>query len=234
MPTRRSAIRVAIVDDMQLFADVLRQLCRDNWEMDVVAIASTGKQAYSDIVRTKPSIVLLDLGLPDIDGVTLAAKINEALPATKIIVVSGTWTDYRIHRLSTVNVHGFVDKFAESLIGLRRAIELVDQGGTYFSPRYLLSSRRLRRSDSFLFKRLSRREQEVLLWVAQALTDEEIAIQLDLAPATVQTHRREIMRKLDLHTTPKLVRYGLELGLGIVEVHHGVARIRTRKASSLE
>ena len=231
--TPRSAIRVAIVEDMQLFADVLRHLCRDNWEMDVVAIASTGAQAYADIVRIKPSVVLLDLGLPDIDGVTLAAKINEALPSTRIIVVSGTWTDYLIHRLSTVNFHGFVDKFAESLIGLRRAIELVVQGGTYFSPRYLLSSRRLRSAETFLFMRLSVREQEILLWIAQALTDEEIAIQLNLAPTTAQTHRREIMRKLDLHTTPKLVRYGMELGLCIVETHHGVTSIRTHEPSRL-
>ena len=92
----------------------------------------------------------------------------------------------------------------------------------------------LRGSDTFYFNRLSRREQEVLVWVAQALTDDEIGMQLALAPSTVQTHRSENMRKLDLHTTPKLVRYGIELGLGIGEVYHGLKKIRTREPSPLD
>ncbi len=208
-----SAIRVAIVEDMQFLAETLGHLCSGCWGMDLVALAHTGNQGYADIVRTKPDVVLLDLGLPDIDGVTLAGKINAAVPTARIIVVSGSWNDYQIHRLRDVNLQGFVDKFAEGLMGLRRAIELVELGGTYYSPRYLLASCRLRRSETAFFKRLSLREQEVLLWAAQALSDEEIGVQLDLSTTTAQTHRREIMRKLNIHSTPKLIRYGMELGM---------------------
>ena len=122
----------------------------------------------------------------------------------------------------------------DGVLSIRRAIASISRGETYFSPGYLLASKRLRRSGTAFFKLLSARQQEILLWIAQSLTDEEIAAQLGLSVSTAKTHRREIMRKLDVSSTPKLIRYGLELGIGIVETKNGVTRIRTRQASSFD
>ncbi len=225
--TRIPSVRVAIVDAMQSIAQMLYYYCHRHWGLDVVSFSHTGLQALEEIIFTNPDVVLLDISLPDIDGITLIRKINAALPATRIIVVSAICSDYQLYALSEVEIHGFLDKFSDGLLNLRQAIASVSQNGTYFSPHYLRASRRLRRSDKAFFKLLSDREQEVLLWIAQALSDEEIATQLNLSVSTAKTHRREIMHKLNLPNTPKLIRYGLELGLGIVEHHNGVSRTRT-------
>jgi DNA-binding NarL/FixJ family response regulator len=210
-------IRVAIVEDMEGLAQMLHYFCLNLWGFDVVSLTYNGSQAYEEIVRTEPDIVLLDLKLPDADGATLAEKINAAVPSSRIIVVSGTFCDYQLHRLSTVKIHGFVDKFSDRLLTLDQTINLVHSGGTYFSPRYINASRRQRHSDTAFFKLLTAREQETLFWISQSLSDTEIAEQLRLTASTVQTHRREIMRKLNIHSTPKLIRFGLEIGMGTVD-----------------
>ena len=194
-------------------AELLALICGETWGFNLVAVSHTGKQGYEEIVRTKPDVVLLDLGLPDISGVDLAAKINAAVPTARIIVVSGSWSGYMVHRLNEIKFQGFVDKGSDELTLMRRAIEIVHLGGTCFSPRFLLASRNLRHSKTAFFKRLSPREQEVLLWAAQTYSDEEIAVQLGISYYTAQTHRREIMRKLNIRSTPKLILYGMQLGI---------------------
>jgi two-component system response regulator NreC len=212
--THISSIRVAIVEDMLGIAQMLFYFCQRHWGLNVVSLAHTGVHAFEGITRTKPDVILLGLGLPDADSVALAGRINTAVPDARIIVISGTCCDYHLYRLGEVEIHGFVDNAADGLLSLRQAIALVNRGETYFSPRYLQASRRLRRSETAYFKLLSKREQEVLLWIARALSDDEIADQLDISAATAKTHRREIMRKLNVPNTPKLIRYGLDLGMG--------------------
>lgn len=211
-----SSIRVAIVEDQRCIADLVVCLCEQHWKLNVVAVAYTGAEGYRAIKQSKPDVVLLDLGLPDGDGVGLAARINTELPAAKIIVVSSLCNDYYLHRLSEVTIKGFLDKFADGLLSLRRAIDHVQRGGTYYSPRYLRATQRLKQSHHAFFKLLTDREQEVLLWISQSLTDEEISDQLEISLYTVRTHRQEIMRKLDIHSTPKLIRLGYELGMSPV------------------
>ena len=208
-----SSIRIAIVEDQQCFADLVVCLCEQHWKLQVIAVAATSAEAHRILRPARPDIVLLDLGLPDADGVSLAEHINAEIPSAKIIVMSSLCNDYFVHRLAAVTIKGFVDKFGDGLWSLRRAIADVQGGGTYFSPRYLRASKRLKQSQHAFFKLLSDREQEVLLRISQSLTDDEIAAQLNISITTAQTHRQKIMQKLDIHSTPKLIRLGYELGM---------------------
>lgn len=208
-----ASIRIAIIEDMQCVADLFVFLCERQWGHTVVAVERTAACGYDALLRTRPDVVLLDLGLPDFDGITLAHKLNEALPSARIIVVSSLCNDYYLHRLRRVRIKGFIDKFGDGLSSLQQAIDQVYTGGTYFSPRFLTESQRLSKSQTSFFKLLSERELEVLLWIAQSLNDQEIAELLAISAATVQTHRREIMRKLGIHSAPKLMRYGWEHGM---------------------
>lgn len=228
------SIRVAIVDAMQGTAQMLYHFCHLQWGLQVVSFSHTSMQAQEEIIVTKPDLILLDPELLDTNGIVLIRTINSALPAARVIVISAICRDYQLYGLSEVEIHGFVDKLTDGVLNLRQAIALVSRGGTYFSPRYLETSRRLRRSETAFFKLLSPREQEVLLWIAQSLSDDEIAVQLNLSVATAKTHRREIMRKLDVPNTPKLIRYGLELGIGVVETKNGISRVKTRQSSGLD
>lgn len=215
------ALRVAIVEDMQCFAQMLQEICLRYWDLAVITVSYDGASALGSIAQSQPDIVLLDLCLPDMDGISLAQKLNQAVPATRIIIVSGTCGDFQLHRLREVKIHGYLDKFTDVLKNLKAAVTLVYQGGYYFSPCYREAQRRLRQSRHAFFKLLSARQLAVLRLIAQALTDDEIADRLQLASTTVQTHRREIMHKLDIHSTPKLMHYAMELGIYSVKSKSG-------------
>lgn len=228
-----NSFRLAIVETMQTTAQMLRYFCTQVWSFNVVFMAHNGAQGLAQMALFRPEIVLLDLYLTDTDGSDLVSAIIELLPSARIIVFASVCSDYQIHKLGRLAIHGFVDRFTEGLSNFRDAINHVGNGGTYFSTRYLQASSRLRRSETAFFKLLSDREQQVLLLIVQALSDAEIAAQLDLSVATAKTHRRKIMRKLNLPNTPKLIRYGLELGIGISETVQGIPRIKTRRQNPL-
>ncbi len=226
-PTRAPSLRIAIVEAMQTTAQMLQYFCHQLWCFDVVAMAHTGANALEQLSLIKPEVILLDLFLPDMDGITFISAMIGLLPTARIIVMAPVCNDYQLHKLGNAAICGFVDRFTDGLGNLRQAITQVSLGETYFSLRYLQASRRLRGSDTAFFKLLSEREQEVLLWIVQSLSDDEIAAQLDVSVATAKTHRRKIMQKLDLPNTPKLIRYGFELGIGMIDFPNGTQRVRT-------
>jgi DNA-binding NarL/FixJ family response regulator len=120
------------------------------------------------------------------------------------------WTMLQVQRLG---LHGFVDKLDQSREVLRNAVESVLHGNVFYTRAVSDSSARLR-SDPRAFTRvLSEYELKILSLIGQAKTDDEIAAELDLSPATAQSRRRDIMRKLDIHTTPKLIHYAISNGL---------------------
>lgn len=229
-----ASTRVAIVEPLQEAAHMLYFFCKRHWGLEVVSLAHTGAQALADISISQAAIVIFNLDLPDADGIAVAKKLNLIAPKSRMLIVSSVCRDYQLHRLREINFQGYIDRLTGGLLRFRQAIALIDRGETYFSPSYLLACNRLRRSETAFFKLLSLRQQEILLWIAQSLSDEEIAAELGISVSTVKTHRREIMRKVNIPNTPKLIRYGLELGIGIVETNSGRCRTKTRQSSLLD
>lgn len=215
--------RLAIIEDYRSLADMLRDMCTRLWGHEVAFVAHTGGSGVELCAQHQPEILLADLGLPDISGVDLIARVRDRSPETKIIVLSSLCNDYTIHRLAETNIHAFVDKVTDGLPMLQRAIEQVVRGGAFFSPHYLAVSERLRRAPDAFNRVLSEREQEILVWIGNSLTDDEIGRRLDITPATVSTHRAAIMRKLDIHSTPKLIRYCTQIGLNSLHPFPGAA-----------
>lgn len=222
------SVRLGIIEDYRSLADMLRDMCVRLWGHEVAFVAHTGLGGLEQCAQHQPEILLADLGLPDIAGVDLVMKVRERAPDTKIIVLSSLCNDYTIHRLAETTIHAFVDKVTDGLPLLQRAIEQVARGGAFFSPHYLAVSERLKRAPDAFNRVLSEREQEILVWIGNSLTDDEIGRRLDITPATVSTHRSAIMRKLDIHSTPKLIRYCTAIGLNSLHPFPGAVTADAR------
>lgn len=208
-----SSVKLVIVEDHVLFREVLRKLCEKEFGFTVAGEAGTGRAAVEAIRVHKPQIVLLDLNLPDGDGFDVIDQIQPQMPELRFLVLSSYCSDYALYRVEKSAVHGFVDKNTQSVEMLREALKAVSQGHCYYSPAFMEAKLERHRDSNSYIKVLSNRERELLGFMGQSLTDEEIAAKLGLAAKTVETHRGSILRKLGIPNTPKLIRFAIEMGL---------------------
>lgn len=206
-------MKLVIVEDHVLFREVLRKLCEREFGFTVAGEAGTGRAAVEAIRVHKPNIVLLDLNLPDGDGFDVIDQIQPQMPELRFLVLSSYCSDYALYRVEKSAVHGFVDKNTQSVEMLREALKAVSLGHCYYSPAFMEAKLERHRDSNSYIKVLSNRERELLGFMGQSLTDEEIAAKLGLAAKTVETHRGSILRKLGIPNTPKLIRFAIEMGL---------------------
>ncbi len=195
-------------------ADMLQLVCAHHWGLEVAGVEHTGETGFATISRTQPDLVFLDIGLPDIDGITLLPRIRQASPHSKVILISSMFNDYTIGRLSGLPWDGLVDKVADGIPLLGEAIRAVRNGGRYISPTARRLIDRHRQSTNPFSRMLSDREQQVLVCVAHALTDEEIAERLSIDSSTAHSHRKSLLKKLGQHSTPKLMHHAIRHGYG--------------------
>ncbi len=206
-------MKLVIVEDHTLFREVLRKLCEKEFGFKVVGEAGTGRAA-ADIIRAqKPDIVLLDLNLPDGDGFDVIDQIQPENRDVRFLVLSSYCSDYALYRVEKSAVHGFVDKNTQSVEMLREALRAVGMGHCYYSPAYMEAKLERHRDPHSYIKTLSNRERELVGYMGQSMTDEEIGVKLGLARKTIETHRGSILRKLGIPNTPKLIRFAIEMGL---------------------
>lgn len=211
-PERIAAARMAIINHDRIKAELLHFYCVQHWGFDVVATELNGRDGLAAVERTKPDLLLLSLTLPDLDAVTAIQDLRVTSPTTRIIGQAVRCNDYLLHRLTHVDYHGLILDTEETLASLGQAIERVRQGTRAVSPRILQEQVFLRNAPASFPKLLSGREEQVLVCIAHALTDEEIGLQLGFSTITAQSHRKKIMRKLGFHSTPKLIRYCADHG----------------------
>jgi DNA-binding NarL/FixJ family response regulator len=205
-------VRIVIVEDHLVFREVLRKVCSVDLGHELVGEAGDGQQAVQIVAKTKPDLVLLDLHLPSLDGFGVVEAIRKHAPLVKILVLSSHCDEYTVFRSERAHVQGFVDKNTNSVAMLQAAIGAVAQGRVWFSDAFLKAkAARLRDPRSF-DKILTQRERDVLALVGLPLSDAEISAELEIAIETVEKHRFNILRKLDLQSTTELVRYAREHG----------------------
>jgi DNA-binding NarL/FixJ family response regulator len=195
-----------------MFRASLSLLLKSKLNANIIGEFSSGYsflEAYTGLGSIE--LILLDIQLPGDDGITLAGRFAPLLPASKIILLSSIRENYLLHKALQTGVDGYVHK-DDSPETLLSAIETVMGGGCYFGYTVQQLRRQMGLDPDCFSKVLSSKEQEVLELLGQGLTNEEAAPMLALSPDTVQTHRRNIMKKLGLHNAMQLQAYALKQG----------------------
>jgi two-component system, NarL family, response regulator NreC len=205
-------VRIAIAEDYRMMRDLLRTVCTGEFGYEVVAEADTGPRAVEEVRRTKPDLLLLDLHLPGFDGFTVIERVRAEANAPRILVISSYCDDYTVSRIDAAAITGFIDKNGSTVAVLREALAAVAGNGTYFSATVRNLVERHRTNADAFDARLSARERTVLLMIGRLLTDQEIAVHLNISGATVEKHRFNIYRKLGLKSRAELMRYARDHG----------------------
>ena len=211
-------IRILLVDDHAMFRAGLRVLLDLYPDFEVVGEAGDGQQALAQVRELAPDVVLMDIAMPGLDGLMATRRIREESPQSRVIVLTQHENREYITPALKVGASGYVLKRAadEELVS---AIRAVYQGQTYLDPLvagivvddYRRRLEGLPEGDPY--ESLTDREREVLVLVAKGHTNREIAELLHISPKTVDFHRTNVMRKLDLHSRTELTRYALRRGL---------------------
>ena len=201
------AIRVLLVDDHQLVRDGLHSRLGETPGIEVVGEAGTGQEALALAASLQPDLVLLDIGLPDMSGLDVAAKLGEVAPGTRALMLS--MYDNREYVLSALRAGaaGYVLKDATSK-EIIAAIRAVAAGASYCSAS-LTTALATGGSEP---PTLTDREREILILVAKGNSNKRIAQQLDISVRTVETHRLNLRKKLGIETPAGLIRYALQQG----------------------
>lgn len=207
-----SIARAVIVEDQRLFAEFMAWHCRSQ-RIAVLQCCTGLVEGLAAVQAHKPDILLLDLSLPDGNGLDLARKVVEMKCGTKVLAVSSHQDQWTMLQVQKTGIHGFVDKRDQRQEVLTDAIHAVLGGRCYYTPIVLESCAAIRRDPKSFFRVLSDYEMRILSLIGASRSDEEIAVVLGISPFTVQSRRRDIMHKLDVHSTPKLIHYAIVHGL---------------------
>jgi two-component system response regulator NreC len=211
-------IRVLIADDHTLVREGLRALLEGHGGFDVIAEASNGREAIDRSIQMRPDVVLMDIGMPEVDGLAATRRITKINPAIRVLVLTVHETEDYFFPVLEAGAHGFLVKDAASA-DLVAAVRAVHHGGVFLHPpmakrlveEYLtrISSGEERAAHAML----SARERQILGLIGAGNTNQEIANQLSLSVNTVQAHRSHIIDKLNLHSRADLMRYAIRVGL---------------------
>jgi two-component system, NarL family, response regulator NreC len=205
-------VRILLAEDHVMVRQGLRTFL-EQAGMAVIGEAGDGQEALRIAHEQHPDVAVLDIGMPYLNGLETARRLREALPQTKIVLLTMHTEDPYVLEAIQAGAVGYVLK-TQAMLDLVQAIQNVLQGQIYLSPRIsrALVTAYLTRSD-LPPDPLTSREREVLQLIAEGETTKEIAWRLKLSAKTVESHRIRLMRKLDIHETATLVRYAIRRGL---------------------
>ena len=206
-------IRVCLVDDHRMVREALCDLLRREPDIEVVSEAGDGHSAIEQAQLFGPDVIVLDIRLPDLNGLEVAARLKDANVAAKIVVLSAFADRRFVTAMLRSGASAYVAKSAAGT-ELVRAIRAVAAGQGYFSPEIagaLAAEVRDLQSDGT--ESLGRREREVLRMIADGMRTHMIAAELQVSVGTIEVHRRNIMRKLGLHTVADLTKHAIREGI---------------------
>lgn len=214
------SIKVLVADDHKVVREGLRTLIEKQPGMEVIAEAENGRMALKLIKKLSPDIAIMDIAMPDLNGIEATRQIVAEAPSTKVIALSMHSDRQFVTRMMSAGASGYLLKdcaFEE----VARAIRSVMARQIYLSPKIVsivvkAFLRRSEPSDSMLSV-ISPREREVLQLIAEGKTTKQIALRLHISAKTVDTHRRNIMDKLDIHSVAELTKYAIREGLTFLE-----------------
>ncbi len=200
-------MKIVIVEDHLMFREVLRKVCVEELKHEVVGEAADGANAVAVVAQKRPELVLLDLHLPNLDGFGVVEAIRQTARDVRILILSSHCDEYTVFRAEKLRVQGFVDKNTNTVATLKAAINAVGNGQVWFSEAFLRVKAARHRDPRSFDKLLTERERAVLSLVGEPMTDPEIAQRLGIAAETVEKHRFNVLRKLELESTAELARF---------------------------
>jgi DNA-binding NarL/FixJ family response regulator len=206
--------RLVIIEDQTAIREMLVEILRLDPNYQLVGEAGDGQAAAQLCLDTNPDLCVLDAKLPGLNGVDILRRIGKKLPQMRVLVFSGHENPVLVREMLEAGAHGFVEKTA-GLFEFKKGLETVANGGTYFGPavaallRNVVANPATSNAPDFL----TVREREILQLVAESHSTKEIAAKLGISVKTVDNHRTNLMRKLNLHDVASLTRYALEVGL---------------------
>ena len=211
-------MRILLADDHTLVRQGLRRILEEQPEWRVVAEAGNGLDAVSLAADLQPDIVILDIGMPKLNGLEAARQITKKAPEARVLILSMHADEVHITKAVEAGAAGYLVKDSADR-ELVNAVTATAEGKSYFSPAaaaVLLAEYRrtlAQRGVTDRYELLSDREREVLQLMAEGHSTKSIAAVLGVAPATVDTHRAHVFEKLDLHSIAEVVLYAVRRGL---------------------
>lgn len=210
-------IRLLLVDDHAVVRSGLKMLLENERDVEILGEAASASEAIEAAIRLKPNVILMDIGLPDLSGIDATREIKKRVSDVSIVALTIHEDEEYFFKMLEAGASGYVPKRAapEELLTAIRAAAI---GQVYLYPSlakllvrdFLDGGRAISEQTS---SDLTEREKEVLTYLAEGASNEEIAVSLVISPKTVARHRENIMRKLNLHSRAELVRYAIRKGI---------------------
>lgn len=217
--TDKKPIRVVLAEDHTIVREGLRALLDGREDIEVIAEVADGRAAVEAIAQHQPDVAIMDLGMPELNGVDATRQVRKDFPGTQVLILSMHSGEEYVRPAIRAGASGYLLK-GSGLSDLVSAVHAVSRGDAFFSPAIakivLHDSRRDGRpggKEPQPGDALTNREREILQLVAEGKSSPEIARQLNLSVKTVEGHRGRIMAKLDVHHVAGLVRHAIRIGL---------------------
>jgi DNA-binding NarL/FixJ family response regulator len=216
------AITVLVADDHKMMRDGLRMLLSQTKNIDVVGEAHDGQTAVQMAKKLYPDVIVMDIGMPGLNGIEATRQIVGKLPNTRVVALSMHADRRYVVQMLKAGASAYLHK-DNAFDELAEAIQTVMKGKTYLSPdiarNVVEECKRLsgKKDDGTVFTILTDREREVLQQIAEGKATKEIASDLSVSVKTIETHRHQIMEKLNLHSVAELTKYAIREGLTVIE-----------------
>jgi DNA-binding NarL/FixJ family response regulator len=212
--------RILIADDHDVARGGIRALLENHPGWQVCGEAKDGRETVELVAQTKPDLILLDIGMPNLNGLEATRQILATAPEALILILTMHDTDQLVREVLRAGARGFLFK-SDAGRDLITAVEALQQGRTFFTTRvsqlvlngFLDRDQPGEESPDSNFELLTSREREVIQLLAEGKTSKEVAVALSLSVKTAETHRTNLMRKLDLHSVADLTRYAVRNGI---------------------
>ena len=219
-------LRILIADDHALVRRGARDVLHSRHGWRVVGEAASGREAVEKAVALRPDVAVIDLAMPELDGIEAARRIRDTLPDCKILVLTMYECDHMVHRALHAGAHGYLLKsdLSDSLV---TAVKNILVGQRFLTPKVSeivhagsFKPTTLPPQIDIVPGRITPRERQVLRLLAEGHTNKEIAALLGLSSRTVECHRARIMLKLHFHSLADLIRYALHNGIAAFQQNH--------------
>nr|WP_315152971.1 response regulator transcription factor [uncultured Flavobacterium sp.] len=208
-------IKIIIADDHTMFLQGIVSLLESEENIAILGKAENGNEVFKIMENCIPDIILLDISMPEMDGIEVSKIVKQKYPLVKILIVSTHSNTQMIAKLIRIGIDGYLLKNAEKK-ELLHAIQTIQNGAVYFCKEAAEKNddnNSKIKSETSQITELSSREKEILVLIAQEFTGNEIAEKTNISLNTVNTHRRNLLSKLNVKNTAGLVKYAIEYGL---------------------
>ncbi|MEP6021122.1 MAG: response regulator transcription factor [Paracoccaceae bacterium] len=204
-------IRVMIADDHPMVAQGIQSVLEEHEELEVVGVVQNGRSVIDQLHTLQPDVILMDLNMPDVNGLSATEMVLEQRPETRVLILTMHDNPEYISSALSHGAKGYILKDVPTE-EIKHAIDAVMRGEQYLCTGAEVAIQpKPAKTDSR--ESLTEREQTILLELAQGLSNKEVAIALDISVRTVETHRKNIKRKLGISSTAGLTRYAMEHGV---------------------